>query len=127
MRVGAVARAPEPPLVPRLTSTLLGQRVTCPCATVQVCLLQHLSYATAARRTARCPCCHAKLRKGSADVWRLYAGQEEQDESTVDQQTRLEDLEHQRQVEVKTLEAAREREARAMAEIARLQARLCSW
>ena len=52
----------------------------------------------------------------------LQRSQEEQDECKAGQRERLEDLERQRQVEAKALDAALEREARAKTELARLQA-----
>ena len=73
----------------------------------ECCLIQLVRHANYRSERPRCPQCRTKLNRGEQDVWRLYvANQDECSGSPGKAKARAEALAHERQVELRALEAA---------------------
>ena len=76
----------------------------------EVCLREHLRNERAAKRKPACPICRVPLKRGDADVWRVYASCEEQaGHASPGQLRRLEALRRETEVEQKALDSAQAR------------------
>ena len=95
---------------------------TCRCGHTfgENCLHSHLQHETSSGRRPACPLCKAPIKKSGEDVWRLYAANQEEADGSPGQLRRAAGLEREVQVEVRALEAAKQRVQQAEAALARL-------